>query len=116
MLSKQHLITHTAFLNSLHAAPSKEQQKHIISKASYQQLRTLIRVFAAVILKKIPIGSIEKENLEKSRRKTKLKKTFSSFRKVRQILKKSVFELRLELIHFIPALQPVLSAIYKENE
>ena len=78
---------HQRFLKSLKERSSVKQVRAGIKKANFLQLRTLILVLAAIVLRQVPASEETASAFVKSRKKLALKTYFGSWKKVRALLK-----------------------------
>ncbi len=113
LLKKQHLRRHQAFLKSLLAASSLKQVRKQLTTAKYLQLQTLIKILAAVALRQIPASDQTARAFYASRKKRLLKQHFSSWSKVRKLLKgRDVEEWRRILIELAGLVKVSLTLLF----
>ena len=87
MLTRRHLQKHGHFFTALTQADTTERVRGIVRVATHFQLRTLIVLLATVVLKKVPVPEEVAAAFGTSRKKKILKKYFSSWAKVRNLLR-----------------------------
>lgn len=112
MLKKADVTDNSDFLEKLYSG-SRHKKRKLIKTASLEELQVLAKIVGAVILKKIPVPQSVKEGLQKTRRKTFLKKTFGSAAAVKRVLKQKQGELRHTLLHLVPSVVPILSSLFQ---
>lgn len=112
MFEKRELVDNGKFLKTLYLASFK-QKKKLLEKATRSQLRMLIKLFEAVLIKELDLNEENEKKLLKSKRLKTLHKIFSNEDVVNRLLRKtSVFQLRTRLISFVPLINIILSPLY----
>lgn len=112
MLTKADVTDNSNFLEKLYSGSRHKKQK-LIKTASLEELRVLAKIIGAVILKKVPVPPSVRKGLQNSKRKTYLKKTFGSTAAVNRVLRAAQGELRLILLHLVPSLEAILTALFQ---
>ncbi len=113
-LKKQHLQRHYPFFKQVLQSTSLKQLRKTLSKASYLQLQTLIKVLAAIALKQVPSTDKVAKVYFNSRKKRLLRKHFSSWNKVSQLLAtRSTEEWSRVLSELAHLINPSFTLFYK---
>jgi hypothetical protein len=121
LLRYTHLVDHFPFLERVYTVARRPASswrstrlKKIFAAADSRQLQVVVRVMAAVVLKEALSPEEVRQILNRSRRKTYLKKLFSSCAAVKRLLKSGTEDaLRKHLLRLTPALAPLLSTLFE---
>lgn len=111
MLTRQEIETNHRFLEQLHGG-SHHRMRQLILGGKLRELRTLIRLIAAVILKQIPLSASDKLKLVRHKKKGVLRALFQSWASVQRLLRgKTVTALCKILLPLVGILPAILNAI-----
>jgi len=113
MLKRAHLQDHQDFLQTLYQSGRVGQQA-LLRAANFEELRTVILIFASLFLKQIPATLAIRKRFIKSKRKKLLKRTFYSWKKVSKLLLEDRATLLALLVQLRPLISTALGAIFEE--
>ncbi len=116
MLTRQHLISHHAFLQRLTRLKTAKSVRKFLSSARHYQLRTLVLLLASAALQQVPVPDSVQQTFARSRKKRVLRRVFGSWAKVKRFLaKREVGEWRNVLGELATLLRPVIAAFIQKE-
>lgn len=113
MLRRKDLERHQLYIFAFTVLSPEHRRSHLLS-ASRPQLRALLLLIAAIVLKQFPVSALVVAKLR--RRKAFVKKNFGSWKKVKRLLAKRDREEWLKiLLPLAPAVQAAAAYIYRSE-
>jgi len=118
MLRQKHLARHRRFLiDLLTSSGGVKALRKRIKTAGALQLRCLILLVAALVLKKVPATDRAKQAFSSSKKKRVLSTNFGSWKKVKRLSASRDIELWRHILSSIaPLLKPALAAYFENGE
>ena len=93
---------------------SRKRFRTLLDEANLKQLRVLVKIAAAVVLKQLPSSVSVRRTLNLSKRKTHMKKLFGSQTKAKRLLRSATPAiLRTSLLYLSPVLGALLSVLFQ---